>query len=327
MEAVLYLRIVKTIIGIFGMIGNTLVCVVIYYNREMHTLTNVLIFHQAAIDFLSCILIFLQSNIPDTGPPESEVAGQIFCKFWQAPVVLFALLTASTFNLVVVTLERYTAIVFPFRYMRLFTRTINVILICCVWLVAAVYKLPDIARYYYDADEARCSSKRLSWVKVSGIVTFCVQYFVPILVMVFAYGHIIRVLSKNQGEPEPVRPRQNTNASTENGPHAETLQESQKRARRNVFKTLLLVFIAFAVCWTPNQFFFLLYNLGANVVLNTPLHRMTILIAQSNSAVNFLIYGFKYKQFRHGLKKLFRCKNSIEPYNSSSAHVNTVSHN
>ncbi|XP_072047193.1 galanin receptor 2b-like [Amphiura filiformis] len=246
MEPVLYLRIVKNIIGLFGMFGNTLVCLVIYYNREMHTLTNALIFNQAVIDFLSCIFIFLQSNIPDSGPPSSRILGNLFCQVWDSTTFLFALLVASTFSLVVLTLERYVAIVFPFHYITLFTRK----------------KTSNSAR----------NGNRLT----------------------------------------------NT--------HPETLQESLKRARRNVLKTLLLVFAAFVVCWTPNQFFFLFYNLGFNLTFVSPAYTVTVIMAQSNSAVNFFVYGFKYKQFRRGLRKLFRCPVSIEPQPRSSQvySVNSV---
>ncbi|XP_072047190.1 galanin receptor 2b-like [Amphiura filiformis] len=197
MEPVLYLRIVKSIIGFFGMIGNTLVCLVIHQNQEMHTLTNALIFNQAVIDFLSCIFIFLHSNIPDSGPP----------------------------------------------------------------------------------------------------------------------SHHDTPLDQRSTGTTPENRSINT--------HPESLQESIKRARRNVFKTLVLVFAAFVVCWTPNQFAFLFYNLGYNITLGSIAYRITILMAQSNSAVNFFVYGFKYKQFRRGLRKLFRCPISIEPQ-TGSAYINSA---
>ncbi|XP_072047187.1 allatostatin-A receptor-like [Amphiura filiformis] len=317
MEPVLYLRVLKSIIGFFGLIGNTLVCLVIYCNRDMHTLTNALIFNQAVADFLSSIFIFLQANIPDSGPPSSGIAGTIYCQLWNASIALFALLVASTFNLVVLTLERYVAIVFPFQYIKLFTRTKSVILICCVWFFAFVYKLPDSVRFYVKDNV--CMTRQITWTKGIGIIIFSVQYFLPLSVMLFAYGHIIFVLSKNQSGQE------STSATTENrstNGQPETLQESLKRARRNVLKTLLLVFVAYVVCWTPNQFFFFFYNLGFKFTLGSTAHRITILMAQSNSAVNFFVYGFKYKQFRRGLRKLFRCPISIDP-ESGSAHVVT----
>ncbi|XP_072046765.1 allatostatin-A receptor-like [Amphiura filiformis] len=324
MEPVLYLRIAKTIIGLFGMIGNTLVCLVIHHNHEMHTLTNALIFNQAVIDFLSCVFIFLHSNISDSGPPSSGIAGHLFCQLWNTPMALFALLVASTFSLVVLTLERYVAIVFPFHYIKLFTRTKSVILICCIWILAFSYKLPDAVRFYVK--DNKCMIRQISWIKGVGIIQFSMQYLLPILVMLFAYGHIIFVLSKNQSHHDTPLDQRSTGTTAENrsiNTHPESLQESIKRARRNVFKTLLLVFAAFVVCWTPNQYAFFFYNLGYNVTLGSTAYRITILMAQSNSAVNFFVYGFKYKQFRRGLRKLFRCPISIEPQTGSS-YINSA---
>ncbi|XP_072046764.1 histamine H2 receptor-like [Amphiura filiformis] len=321
MESVLYLRIAKSIIGFFGMIGNTLVCLVIHHNHEMHTLTNALIFNQAVIDFLSCIFIFLHSNIPDSGPPSSGIAGHLFCQLWDTPIALFALLVASTFSLVVITLERYVAIIFPFHYIKLFTRTKTVVLICCIWILAFSYKLLDMRRH--DVKDTICIIKELKWSKVLGFIQFSVQYFLPISVMLFAYGHIIFVLSKSNNDTSI--DNQNT-CSTENESNTlrpETLQEGLKRARRNTFKTLLLVFLAFVVCWTPNQFAFLFYNLGFNITYGSIGYTITVIMAQSNSAINVFVYGFKYRQFRRGLRRLFGCAMSIEPH-SGSAMQNSI---
>ncbi|XP_072047194.1 alpha-1A adrenergic receptor-like [Amphiura filiformis] len=215
MEPVLYLRVAKSIIGLFGMIGNTLVCLVIHHNHEMHTFTNALIFNQAVIDFLSCVFIFLHSNIPDSGPPSSGIAGHLFCQLWDTPIVLFALLVASTFSLVVITLERYVAIIFPFHYMTLFTRTKTVVLICCIWIFAFIFKLLDMRRY--DMLDNKCTAREIKWQK------------------------------------------------------------------------------------------------GFSVSQKSVWYSITVLMAQSNSAINFVVYGFKYKKFRKGLWKLFGCSTPIEP--------------
>ncbi|XP_072047192.1 allatostatin-A receptor-like [Amphiura filiformis] len=339
MEPVLYLRIVKTTIGLFGMLGNTLLCLLIVTSDlvfqgvhhikafplvlEYRHVPDVPVFFPRILsvhfDVEARLGYHIQeldgrgrlrtTIVTDSGKPFLSILG--FRR-------IFALLVASTFSLVVLTLERYMAIIFPFHYITLFTRKKTVIFVCCIWVLAFAYALTDSMRFYME-DNA-CMTRKIQWIIGKGIISFCVQYCMPISVMLFAYGHnnIMFVLSKKQsGIDTPLDQRssnaRNINRSTNT--HPETLQESLKRARRNVLKTLLLVFVAFVVCWTPNQFFFLFYNLGFNLTLGSPANTVTVIMAQSNSAVNFFVYGFKYKQFRRGIRKLFRCPMSIEHLN------------
>ena len=64
METILILRIYKTIVGIVGILGNGLVCVVICKVPAMQTRTNAFIFHQAVVDFFGSTMILLQSEVP-----------------------------------------------------------------------------------------------------------------------------------------------------------------------------------------------------------------------------------------------------------------------
>ncbi len=72
-EPVLLLRIIKTIVGLLGMIGNGIVCVVIYKNKFMHTLTNTFIFNQAVLDGLGSVMLILSSNIVVINPKARHI--------------------------------------------------------------------------------------------------------------------------------------------------------------------------------------------------------------------------------------------------------------
>jgi hypothetical protein len=325
MESVLILRIAKTVIGLFGIFGNGIVCFVIYRFEAMHTLTNALIFNQAVIDFVSCLFMLLHSNIPNPTSVPDGIAGKLYCQLWNAPVLMFALLVASTFSLIVLTLERYFAIIYPFKYIKLFNRRGNALLIIGVWLVAFAYKLNDMARY--GMEDGQCFTKVVSWKTALGIIQFSVQYFLPLAVMLFAYIHIIIVLRRSEHQfartttlgtftPNPESGAEiKTNSTTSNveNHQLDTLDTALRRAQKNTFKTLLTVYIAFLVCWTPNQFIFLFWNLGLRVDNSSVVYRLTVVMASSNSAVNFIIYALKYRQFRKGVRRLFGVRNEVHP--------------
>ena len=322
MEPVLVLRIAKTIIGIFGILGNGLVCFVIYRVKDMHSLTNTLIFNQAVIDFISCLFMLVHSNVPNPSSIPQGLAGKFYCQLWNAPVLLFCLLVASTFNLIVITLERYFAIIYPFRYLKLFTRRKSMFLIAGVWIVAFAYKLNDMARY--DQQDGQCITKAVSWKIILGVIQFAIQYFLPLTVMMIAYGHIMIMLRNNERRiAQTIGIQHNGHgpspgAGNQGGGHDatmrrfETLDKGLRRARRNTFKTLLLVYVAFLICWTPNQIIFFLWNLGLPVDNSSTVYRMTVIMASSNSAVNFIIYGLKYRQFRQGVRRLFGWTNAVD---------------
>ncbi|XP_038046735.1 beta-1 adrenergic receptor-like [Patiria miniata] len=226
----------QAIVGIVGICGNGLVCVVIAKNRFMHTLTNAFIFNQALIDLIGSLMTLLLNLVPIPDPIPPGAAWVFLCSVWISDYLQWAPFTASTFNLITLTLERYLAIVFPFRYQALATRKKAIAVLVGVWVAGFLFSSFGIYLRFYEA-----------------------------------------------GEPG----------------------ESLMRARRNTFKTLLIVCAAFIICWTPNQIFFFLSNLGLKVDFSSPIFYITIGMVALNSCLNPFIYAIKYKQFQKGLKVVF----------------------
>ena len=308
MEEILLLRVIKTLIGIFGVCGNGLVCVVIFKVSFLHTVTNAFIFHQAVVDLLASLFLTLYANVPDPDPLPSGVAGSLFCRIWHGHVILWMLLVASTFNLVVLTMERYIAIVHPFRYQPLFETRFNTVILVLVWILAICYKSADLARNDYQ--NGTCVFAEISWKKEMGLIVFMVEYLIPLLVMIFAYASIMFVLKKSANRLADSSTINSISATTaaksattapNKGP---TLGGELLKARRNTFKTLMIVFVGFVVCWSPNQIIFLMFNFDNPVAeYGGAMYIITVCMASSNCCLNPVIYALKYRQFRRGLKK------------------------
>ena len=79
-------------------------------------------------------------------------------------------------------------------------------------------------------------------------------------------------------------------------------------ARRNTIKTLLIVGLCFIICWSQNEFFFLIYNFGYPLDFNSTYYHFTVLMVFLNCTVNPFIYLYKYKDYRIALRKFLRCK-------------------
>ncbi|XP_071804807.1 melanopsin-like [Asterias amurensis] len=309
-EQNLPLLIFQTIVGCLGICGNGLLCIVIIKVHFMHTITNAFIFNQALIDFLGSLVLLLSSVIPIPDPFPPGAGGALICRLWVSQFFLWGFFVTSTFNLMAVTLERYLAIVFPFKYQQLATRRNVILTIACVWISGFLFALQPMFRVQIKNGE--CKQKMIPYSEIFGIAIAIASYFLPFTVMLVVYIHITLVLKKGAARLGPAPAVQPFGSG---GGAVNDQRESLMRARRNTFKTLLIVFIVFTVCWTPNTVIFFLFNLGVNINLNSPVHTVTVAMVAPNGCLNPFIYAIKYKQFRKALKTLFGRQNQI-PENS-----------
>ncbi|XP_038045864.1 mu-type opioid receptor-like [Patiria miniata] len=309
MEQILWLRIFQTIVGIVGILGNGLVCVVIGKVSSMHTRTNAFIFHQAVVDLLGSFMTLLQSEAPIPDPVPNNALGWVVCHIWYSRFALFLLYVISTYNLLSLTMERYFAIVHPFTYQAAFAKRprlkVGVVIAAC-WIIGTV--INSYVANAFKVQGGRCVSSAAYRSKVIGGLVAILQYIVPVAVMLFAYIRTSVELKSGAARvgPAPANVGQAAGASTTDGnAQPEGMMESLLRARRNTFKMLLIVFITFLVCWTPNQIIYLLFNLGWNLNVQDWYYLLSIAMVAANSCVNPAIYAFKYRQFRKGIREVF----------------------
>ena len=79
-------------------------------------------------------------------------------------------------------------------------------------------------------------------------------------------------------------------------------------ARTNTIKTFLFVGIFFVICWSFDEIFYLMYNLGYNSDFNSTFYKFSVLMVFLNCTINPFIYLFKYQDYQQALKELFGCK-------------------
>ncbi|XP_070555436.1 somatostatin receptor type 2-like [Ptychodera flava] len=288
-------------LGIIGSIGNILVCIIVLGSKYMKSMTNYFIMSLAVADgWTSLLLIFnryLLSAVTVVYPP--GFAGVMYCRIWESQLLFWVGIKCSVFNLVAVTLERYFAIVHPFVYQRKFTVKTAAIMIGATWGISFFSEIQFV--FFHDfqtVDGVRVC--QFSWPSNSasvivGVVSFLSTYLIPIIIMFWCYLKIVKSL-KNSAEQLTT----NNASVVDTGPAATLL-----RARKKVIRVLLVVMLAFTICWTPNQFLFLFFNFGAPIEYASVYYSFFVLLAFSNSVINPIIYAFKYKQFRRGFCEVF----------------------
>ncbi|XP_013790687.1 allatostatin-A receptor-like [Limulus polyphemus] len=297
------------IIVIVGLIGNSLVVVVVIFNPPMRSTTNLLIINLAVAD-----LLFIVFCVPFTAWDYALPYwpfGDIWCRMVQYLVIVCAY--ASIYTLVLMSLDRFMAVVHPITSMSIRTEKNAYVAITVTWsliLLACLPALPAHGEVSYDVGSNRysmCVFLQEGYNYPAYQISFFLSSYVVPLVLIFClYVLMLKRLWFH------VAPGGKVSA----GSH-----KSKKRVTRMV----VIVVVIFAVCWFPIQIVLLLKSLDkyemklrpGRVVFQVTSH----ILAYTNSCVNPILYAFLSDNFRKAFRKVVTCiptgeqsKNGRQPY-------------
>ena len=132
----------------------------------------------------------------------------------------------------------------------------------------------------------------LLFSSIFGVFLITIQFIIPFIILIYCYGRIVWILSR----------RIDSNLQT-----SDMQTEKFLLARKNTIKTFLLVGLCFVICWSNNQVYYLMYNLGYNADWNGIYFQFTVLMVSLNCTVNPFIYLIKYQDYQSALKMLLGC--------------------
>jgi hypothetical protein len=211
------------------------------------------------------------------------------------------MILTSALNLVVITLERYFKVVHPLIHRASFSRWKATLSIGLVWTIGIGYNLlvnlPTSA-----VVDGQCMMQ-VFWpsqvAMADNVVHFSLQYLIPINVFVYCYTKMALVLYRGSIS---------VTAPQNGGPKADTktMSTSSKRALYNIVKTMILVSVAFFICFSPNQWLFFLYrfNLFDWRIFYNPIYNISVIAMYLNCCINPAIYAASYKQFQSAVRQL-----------------------
>ena len=188
-------------IGIIGMTGNLFVIIVILNIKSMRKkLTNIYIVNQSVLDF-SVSLFMVASSTASGTIPWGGLAGSLYCKIWLTKYPLWSLLDSSTYNLVVLSVERYFEVVHPIRHKISFNKNRAIASIVFAWLMG-----PIINIYFFPTSGivgGECFVYAFwpndSFQRGFIITIIALQFLIPLCTLIFAYGNIAYTLSLRIG--------------------------------------------------------------------------------------------------------------------------------
>ncbi|KAM8867750.1 adenosine receptor A1-like isoform 1-T2 [Synchiropus picturatus] len=269
-------------------LGNASVVLALWLSNSLKQPTFCLIASLAVADFLvGCVAI----------PLAVLVDGQVNTSFPTCLViccVVILLTLVSVLSLVAIAVDRYLRVFFPLRYKLTVTKKHSWIAVAVCWMVA----VPLSFTAMHNMESRRPSSNTTDVCRFIRVIpmsylvyfNFFLCTLTPLIVMAILYICIFwRIRGSLQKKP---------------GSSSQDNSRDYLKKERELAGSLLVVLVAFALCWLP------LHIMNCKAYFGTPVDQsffhIGIFLSHANSAVNPVIYAFKIKKIRRQYHQIWR---------------------
>ena len=241
------------IIGVIGIVANAFVMLVLGSSVKIRgKIVNALIIHQSFIDFLASVALVGTAHLSAGDQHGLEgVHADIYCFFIMGKWPLWFMMLTSSFSLMFINLERYISIVYPIFHHTKVTRKKVLMLLPIVWVLGLLEECL-VASSFVSVDGA-CGVGPTSYHIKANFITLgysfiSLHFFVPVFLVMILYGHMI------------IRLRKNVKSKHDVG--SEKRDDIMEKAKKNIFKTMLLITICYAICYAFNCIYIVVFLLG-----------------------------------------------------------------
>ncbi|XP_070770890.1 cholecystokinin receptor [Enoplosus armatus] len=188
-----------SLIFFLSVFGNLLIIVVLTVNKRMRTVTNTFLLSLAVSDLMMAVFCMPFTLIPSI--LKDFIFGAAMCKI--VSYLMGISVSISTFSLVAIAIERYSAICNPLKSRVWQTRSHAYRVIAATWVLAFIIMIPypiiSHLESFQRPDNTTAHQCRHKWPVAKAeqtwyILLLLVLFAIPGLVMIVAYGLISREL-------------------------------------------------------------------------------------------------------------------------------------
>ncbi|XP_067898705.1 type-1 angiotensin II receptor [Heterodontus francisci] len=312
----LMIPVIYSIIFVVGVLGNSMVLLVIYCYLKLTTVANIFLLNLALADLI--FVITLPFWAAYAAMEYHWPFGVFLCKM-NATVILLNM-NASVFLVTCLSIDRYLAIVHPMKSRT--RRTLDHARMVCimVWILAGLASLPAMVfrvAFHYDSwNKTICAfhypdEHKRQWIFGMALLKPLLGFLIPLLIILICYSLIIKSLVQ-----------------------AYQIERS-KPVSNETFKMIVAVVVSFILCWLPFQVFTFLDVLShLDIIKNCDIPEIvdttipfTICVAYLNSCLNPILYGLVGRNFREKFFLLLRCiPPEIRSHPSLSTKMSSLSY-
>ncbi|XP_049718786.1 C-C chemokine receptor type 1-like [Elephas maximus indicus] len=276
-----------SLVFVIGLVGNILVVLVLMQYKRLRSMTSIYLLNLAISDllFLFTLPFWIDYKLKD-----NWVFGDVMCKFLSG--FYYTGLYSEIFFIILLTFDRYLAIVHAVFALRARTITFGIISSIVSWALAILASIPgwQFSKTQWEVSHYTCSlffpyESLKRWKQFQALKLNILGLVLPLLVMIVCYTGIIKILLR--------RPN-----------------EKKAKAVRLIF----VIMIIFFLFWTPYNLAVLVSAFQDSLFSNECEQskqldlaiQVTEVIAFTHCCLNPIIYVFIGERFRKYLRQLFR---------------------
>ncbi|KAM5171424.1 pinopsin-like [Mantella aurantiaca] len=274
----------------FSIFNNLLVILVTMKYPQLRNPINIFILNLSFSDLLMTLCgttIVISTNFHGY-----FYLGEKFCIFQGFAVNYFGIV--SLWSLTILAYERYNVVCEPVGALKLsiqrgYQGLAFIWLFCLIWAIAPLF---GWSSYGPEGVQTSCSIgwEERSWSNYSYLITYFLTCFIiPVAIIGFSYGSILRSLHKLNRKIEEQGGRTN--------------KEEELRVVIMVF----FMVIAFLICWLPYTIFALIVVINPTLYIPPLAATLPTYFAKTSPVYNPIIYIFLNKQFRHCAVQCLTC--------------------
>ncbi|XP_008069407.1 C-C chemokine receptor type 3 [Carlito syrichta] len=275
------------LVFIIGLLGNVVVVVILTKYRRLRIMTNIYLLNLAISDllFLFTLPFWIHSLTWD-----EWVFGHCMCKLLMG--LYYLGLYSEIFFIILLTIDRYLAIVHAVFALRTRTVTFGIITSVITWGLAGLAALPEFIFHEvpeeYDSSEcnpAYPEDEQDSWKNFHALRMNILGLALPLLIMVVCYSGIIK-----------------------------TLLRCRNKKKYKAIRLIFVIMVVFFIFWTPYNLVLLLSAFQITFFGNScdrskdldMAKQVTEVIAYTHCCVNPVIYAFVGERFQKHLRHFFQ---------------------
>ena len=291
-EAELILSLTTIPFLVVGFIGNVLVIRIVHKTRDMHTPTNYLLANMAVSDVITIFLV-PASKFANHLEYQSDGFRTFICKTFGLIAIC---VTVSSITLTVLAVERYHALLKPFRTgLRLKEDNITYALVF-IWISSVIIGFPAFIFKDWSERYSTCVGpwtlhmNQTDKVYLLIIATFI---YIKLVAVSFCYGALIRgiyftktVCAGRAGE--------------------------RNEERTQLVVTFILATVGFFIGNAPVVVFFTILASQSDELLDSKLNSVLlsvfVVVLHCSLCFNPILYAFRSTNFKVGFKRMLPCR-------------------
>uniref|UniRef100_A0A3B5AJJ6 Histamine receptor H4 n=1 Tax=Stegastes partitus TaxID=144197 RepID=A0A3B5AJJ6_9TELE len=281
--------------------GNALVIMAFIVDKTLRNQSNYFFLNLAISDFLVgafCIPVYIPYNL--TG---RWMLGKGLCKVWL--VMDYLLCTASVFNIVLISYDRFLSVTRAVKYraQRNMTRQ-AVFKMVAVWVLSFLLYGPAIIFWETIVGQSvvpahECYAEfYFTWYFLLSASTF--EFFTPFVSVAFFNLSIYLNIHR----------RNKRGAACDD----DVTQGSRLSRDKKIAKSLAIIVCTFGICWAPYTLLMIIRAACSGECVANYWYEITFWLLWLNSAINPILYPLCHSSFRRAFSKILCPKRqSVQP--------------